>query len=117
MSPALKAARERLEADLAIFDNPDAIPSGGIVVVRCRDLRTLLTALDEQEWRPIETLDVADHDQFDAWLSGGVRGVDCWRDNGRIWSYHPEGSGWHDITDLATHWRPLTAPPVEVKGP
>ncbi len=53
MTPPLKAARERVEADLAIFDNPDAIPSGGIVVVRCRDLRTILAALDEQDWREI----------------------------------------------------------------
>ena len=47
MNHDLKAARERVEADLAIFDNPNAIPNGGLVVVLCRDLRLILAALDD----------------------------------------------------------------------
>jgi hypothetical protein len=108
----------RPDLKAAIAEARDALthPLGDMASIHVNDLRLILAALDEQEWRPIETLGLPDYNGFDAWLKTNRRWANCWRLLGRIWAYDSYGE--HiDITDLVAFWRPLPAPPVEVKGP
>ena len=106
MNPDLKAARALLAATIDWFRH------GDFVTLRVDDARAILAALDEQEWRPIETLDMPDYDCFDGWSNYGYRETDCYRADGRVWVLDPIGER-YDGTDEITHWRPLPAPPVE----
>ncbi len=120
MTPPLKAARERVEEAVSILER---MGKTGFPAVD--DLRLILAALAEQDWRPIETAP-RDGTRFDVWCaSPGWQGreFDCW------FGTHPD-SPWQGhlinicpmrgqtgiVTD-AVFWRPLPAPPVEVKGP
>jgi hypothetical protein len=121
MNPDLKAARERAMRELLSYEG--TFP--GYVSIPTEHLRTILAALDEQEWRPIETAP-RDGTKFDIWSVREWwqgREVDCWiagddypQWRGRVVSTDPI-RGDTGPEDDATHWRPLPAPPVEVKGP
>lgn len=105
MSRELKAARERVEEAVSILER---MGKTGFPAVD--DLRLILAALDEQEWRPIETAP-RDGTVVLVYFPIFGRALPCEYDGGRwqtgVWTSKPQ---------VATHWRPLPAPPVEVKG-
>lgn len=113
MNPTLKAARERVaETLLAIskgYIQPDRM------IADLEYLQTVLAALAEQEWQPIETAPWKD--RFDVWVSSGpYRVTVCRRQrDGLIYAFTGDGRSYSVLG--ATHWRPLPTPPVEVKGP
>lgn len=109
MTPTLKAARERVEQQML---SGGRLP--GMSAVATADLRTILAALDEQDWRPIET---APRD--------GTAVLLWYKQKSHVaayWVSSPWNGMWVSGTvgfldcDNFTHWRPLPAPPVEVKG-
>jgi hypothetical protein len=130
MTPALKAARERVEQQM-IYDLAQLNVSRSYAA----DLRLILAALDEQEWRPIET---APRDGSDILLLASGMAIEArfcpgeWSDetpispreySGAVWSafddalqFLIEETSEGDFHGQVTHWRPLPAPPVEVKG-
>jgi len=127
MTP-LKAARERVERAI---DRQGAYPS-----VSADDLKAVLAALDEQEWRPIET---APRDGSDILLLANGMAIEArycpgeWsvetpisprEYDGAIWcafddalQFEIEETPGGDFHGQVTHWRPLPAPPVEGKEP
>ena len=109
MTPALKAALERVERAIAI----DGI-SGCRTMANTSDLRLILAALDDLDWRPIGTAPY--NGRFDVWVSSGpYRVTVCWRQrDGLIYALTGDGRSYSVLG--ATHWRPLPAPPLEVKG-
>lgn len=119
MTPELKAAVERVENELS------AVSDYGFVtaVVRQSDLRLILAALAEREWRPIETAP-RDGTRFDVWDLGGWRDPECWHASAEDAAELNEpgfvghlvyrmDNGELNIVHCATDWMPLPPPPQE----
>ena len=127
MTPTLKAARERVEEAVSTLER---MGKTGFPAVD--DLRTLLAAPDEQEWRPIET---APRDGSDILLLANGMSIEArycpgeWFEDTPISPREYDGGVWCAFDDAlqfdieetpggdfhgqVTHWRPLPAPPVE----
>jgi hypothetical protein len=111
----LKAARDRVEYVLRLEGDAPEFATDGTVVVEAADLRLILAALDEQEWRPIDT---APRDGTPAllWYKGKTHVAAYWvQGPWKAGMWCSETVGFGDGQNF-THWRPLPAPPVEVKG-
>ena len=136
MNLTLKAARERVEQFIAVYrqtnhPRPKFRP-GEYVSLPIADIRLILAALDEQEWRPIET---APRDGSNILLLANGMAIEArycpgqWSEDTPISPREYDGAVWCALDDAlqfeieetpdrdfhgqVTHWRPLPAPPVE----